>query len=72
MSASDSVNQLLLQLSNKRASPRLTLMTAFPAGAVQAPFDAVTTRGSDAIEWLSNDSAKPGDQRPLSGATSGP
>lgn len=61
-SASASVNQLLAQLGGRWAAPRLTLMAAFPAGTVASPFDAATVSGSDAIEWVSNDSAKPGRQ----------
>lgn len=42
------------------AAPRLSLMAAFPTGAFQPPFDATCVSGSDIIEWLCCDSAKPG------------
>lgn len=42
------------------AAPRLTLMAAFPRGAIRAPFDATCVSNHDALEWLCCDSAKPG------------
>ena len=44
--------------------PRYSLMIAIKKGAVQPPFDGVTVINSNVIEWLSNDSSKPGTSVP--------
>lgn len=44
--------------------PRYSLMIAIKKGAVQAPFDGVMVINSKVIEWLSNDSSKPGKSVP--------
>ncbi len=39
-------------------------MIAIKRGAIQAPFDGATIANSEVIEWLSNDSSKPGKTAP--------
>ena len=41
--------------------PRYSLMIAIKRGVIQAPFDGATIANSEVIEWLSNDSSKPGE-----------
>ncbi|CAL5227026.1 g9920 [Coccomyxa viridis] len=43
--------------------PRYSLMIAIKRGVIQAPFDGATIANSEVIEWLSNDSSKPGRER---------
>ena len=43
-----------------KRSPRYSLMVAVRKGAIQAPFDGATVSNNEVIEWISNDSSKPG------------
>ena len=47
-----------------KRSPRYSLMIAIKQGAIQAPFDGATITNNKVIEWISNDSSKPGTSLP--------
>ena len=46
-----------------KRSPRYSLMIALKKEAINAPFDGVTVKNSQIIEWISKDSSKPGEHR---------
>lgn len=43
-----------------KRSPRYSLMIALKEEAINAPFDGVTVKNNQVIEWISKDSSKPG------------
>ena len=52
---------VLQQLGNVSKRPVLTLMAAFsPDAPLRLPFDAANVIGSPTLQWLCNDTAKPG------------
>ncbi len=51
---------LLESMAAATAAPRISLMAAFPRGALNAPFDAAAVTGCGVMEWACCNSAKPG------------
>ena len=56
--------ELSQRIQTVKRCPRYSLMIAIKRGPIQAPFDGASVANSNVIEWLSNDSSKPGMNSP--------